>query len=391
MIKTFLSIILSAKTSLKFSVGVVLGLAFSIAVILGTFGIMDGFEASMKKSLRGSQGDLYLYSEKSTFIIDENLKRALKGPEINLYSATYQTQGFLLKGEQSKGVLIRGIEPDSFSKVTKLKISLNEDGCAIGSELSKKLGVKKGDYITLAFGNNNRGRLGVPELQRFRVDDIVSHGIYEKDLRSVYLSLKALQNSYLVSDRVNLILISAKNPSDESLLNLRRTLLNELGLEYNIRLYWQEFSSLIEAVKVEKFMIGLILQMVVVIAIFNVLAFIIFLNEQKSRELFLLKALGFSQKMVARSWFMLVMIIWSLSCFFSLFLIRLLKWALVNISFLQLPPEVYHLTNLEIILDSKDYVIVFSLALLWLMVFSGVLLHRLKKRPILEGLRREFA
>ncbi|MFZ8932483.1 MAG: ABC transporter permease, partial [Bacteriovoracaceae bacterium] len=272
-----------------------------------------------------------------------------------------------------------------------LAVSIGTEDVALGVELAKYLKVKKGDFVTLAFGNKNKAIVGMPELKRLKVGDIVSHGIYEKDLRTIYINRDFMQKSFAVDDKVNIVLVKAKSIADSDLLALRRELINDLGLEFNVKIYWQEFSSLIEAVRVERFMIGLILQMVVVIAIFNVLAFIIFLNEERTKELFLIKALGFSQGQLVRSWLFLIFIIWGLSCALSILFVRFFNYALLNISFLRLPPEVYHLTNLEIILDHKDYLVVFGLAMVWLLIFSGFLLYRIKRRPILEGLRREFA
>ncbi len=391
MIRTFFKIIFSSKASSKFSIGVIIGLSFSISVILATFGIMDGFETSMKESLRSAQGNLYLYSEQAPFQINERLKKALKNEEILSFSGIYQTQGFILSGQDSKGVLMKGISPKEFGTVTNLNVSIGAQDVALGSELAKHLKVKRGDFVTLAFGNKNKAMVGIPELKRLKIGDIVSHGIYEKDLRTIYINRKFMQDSFAVENKVNIVLIKAKNNSDNKLMALRQDLINDLGLEFNIKIYWQEFSSLIEAVRIERFMIGLILQMVVVIAIFNVLAFIIFLNEERTKELFLIKALGLSQAQLVKSWLFLIFIIWTFSCALSFFFVRFFNYALQNISFLRLPPEVYHLTNLEIILDYKDYLVVFTLAMVWLLIFSGILLYRLKKRPILEGLRREFA
>ncbi|MFZ9002039.1 MAG: ABC transporter permease [Bacteriovoracaceae bacterium] len=391
MIKTFFRIIFSSKASSKFSLGVIVGLSFSISVILATFGIMDGFETSMKESLRSAQGNLYLYSDKAPFYIKDHLKKALTKDEILSYTGVYQTQGFILSGQDSKGVLMKGIAPNEFGLVTNLAVSIGTEDVALGVELAKYLKVKKGDFVTLAFGNKNKAIVGMPELKRLKVGDIVSHGIYEKDLRTIYINRDFMQKSFAVDDKVNIVLVKAKSIADSDLLALRRELINDLGLEFNVKIYWQEFSSLIEAVRVERFMIGLILQMVVVIAIFNVLAFIIFLNEERTKELFLIKALGFSQGQLVRSWLFLIFIIWGLSCALSILFVRFFNYALLNISFLRLPPEVYHLTNLEIILDHKDYLVVFGLAMVWLLIFSGFLLYRIKRRPILEGLRREFA
>ena len=65
-----------------------------------------------------------------------------------------------------------------------------------------------------------------------------------------------------------------------------------LGPQFFLGPYWEEFQPLLEAVKHEKFIITLILQLVVIISIFNVVAFIFFVNEKKSKEIFLPVIIG---------------------------------------------------------------------------------------------------
>lgn len=79
--------------------------------------------------------------------------------------------------------------------------------------------------------------------------------------------------------------------------------------------------------------VSLTLQTIVVIAIFNVLAFVIFLNERHSRSLFSIKPWAFLQKGLERIWFMMVTGVWILSYLVSLLFVRIVDWALQNLSF----------------------------------------------------------
>ena len=155
--------------------------------------------------------------------------------------------------------------------------------------------------------------------------------------------------------------------------------------------YWREFASLLEAVKVEKVMISLILQMVVIISIFNILAFIIFINEKKSKELFLFKALGLSKKAMSDLWLKLVFLIWTLSSLLSIVFVQIFKISLLKLSLFELPSEIYSMPRIELYLSWKDYLFVFCLTLVWIMIITFYLLRRLKQKSLLAGLRQEFA
>src|SRR5690606_29951583 len=96
------------------------------------------------------------------------------------------------------------------------------------------------------------------------------------------------------------------------------------------RPYWSEFRTLLQAVQAEKIMIGLVLQVIVVIAIINAAAFIIFLSESRSQELFLFKALGMSQKSLVRAMAGLVGLLWLISCAGAFILERFFSWMITT-------------------------------------------------------------
>ena len=66
-------IFLSEKSSMQFSICIIIGMAFSIAVILCTVGIMDGFVSSLKGNLRKATGDILAYSSEGFLILKMRL------------------------------------------------------------------------------------------------------------------------------------------------------------------------------------------------------------------------------------------------------------------------------------------------------------------------------
>jgi ABC-type lipoprotein release transport system permease subunit len=158
-----------------------------------------------------------------------------------------------------------------------------------------------------------------------------------------------------------------------------------------VRPFWNEYDFLIEAVKVEKFSISLVLQLIVVVAIFNIIAFVIYIMEKKSQEFFFLRAVGLSLSALTRFWFISVIAIWSVSCVGAYLISLAFNWALKHVSFLQIPGEIYVLSSLDLKLDRMAYVTVYGVSLLWILVAAFIGFLRLKRRPIIQGLRQEFS
>jgi NADH:ubiquinone oxidoreductase subunit 6 (subunit J) len=95
-------------------------------------------------------------------------------------------------------------------------------------------------------------------------------------------------------------------------------------------------------------------------------------------------------KRVFQIWLLIIMGIWVAACFFSVILIKIFGFIIANLSIFQIPGEIYHLGQLKISLFLNDYLLVFGLSLLWLLILFILGYSRLKTRSILEGLRKEF-
>ncbi len=387
------------RANFKFALGVWLGLSFSIAVILSTIGIMDGFVSSMKKGLRHSNGDLYFYSRSGFFTLDTDTLKALEGLDFKVMTESIESQAFLVVEGSSKGVAVKGVDGPSFSQLTGKNINPEPGKIIIGDELARVMRLKKGDEVVLVLAKGNKSMEGLPLLKNFIVQGIVDHGIYQKDLRFAYLRRSELAQMLGVEKKVNMVAMNlSENIKDgnsdafESIINDKRFILEDiLGIDFRVKPFWYDFSSLIEAVEIEKFTIGLILQIIVVISIFNVLSFLTFLNEKKSREIFLFQALGLSSKGLRKSWLYLILFLWIASCSFSIIFVAIFNYLLANLPFLSLPGDVYHLARLSLSLDVSDFILVFMSVLVWLLIIVSFSLYRMNKRSILYGLRKEFS
>ena len=67
------------------------------------------------------------------------------------------------------------------------------------------------------------------------------------------------------------------------------------------------------------------------------------------------------------------------------------NWGLANLSFLQIPGEIYVLSSLQIRLDSTAYMTVYLVSLVWVLIPGVFGYWRLKRRSIVQGLRQEFS
>ncbi len=368
---------------------------FSIAVILCTFGLMDGFDHLLKMGLRQSTGDIIVTSKKGFFSTSymENLSRKNNPQAV---AGIIQTEAFALANGQSQGVLVKGIERETFENASGLSVKINVGEISIGEELAKVLQVKVGDTLALAMGSGNDSANALPGIRAFQIGQIIRHGIFQKDLRFVYLSRDDLAELIGVGNKINMVILTYF-PIDRAIEDLQPIEKRALDLrvnlprEFRVRPFWDEYSFLIEAVKVEKFSITLILQLIVLVAVFNIMAFVIFVMEKKAQEFFFLRAVGLSLKDLMMFWLKSILFLWFVSCIGAWVLSHIFNWSLQNLPIFKVPGQIYVLSELSIRLDAMAYVTVFAISLVWVLVAALAGYFRLRRRTIIEGLRQEFS
>ena len=327
--------------------------------------------------------------------MNDRLRSELKTSHPLAIAPVIQTEGFALHASKSRGVLVRGIDSDNFSAATGLDVKIPAASIAIGSELAKDLNLKAGDDLAITLGKGHESSGALPSIRVFKVSQIIKHGIYQKDLRFVYLDRHELAGILNVDDKVNLVILSLFNPKAPlkelaPVEDARQKLRYALSSEFYVRPFWSEYAFLIEAVKVEKFSISLILQLIVVVAVFNIMAFVIYIMEKKAQDFFFLRAVGMSLGTLMRFWLTSVIIIWAVSCVIAQILSLVFDWGLHHLPFLQIPGEIYVLSSLSIRLDFQAYATVYIASLLWVILATGFGYLRMRNRPIIQGLRQEF-
>jgi ABC-type lipoprotein release transport system permease subunit len=394
--KSILKIVLHGRSAGKILLATIFSFTFSIAVILCTFGLMDGFDHLLKSGLRHSSGDILITNRKGFFSLNEEMRLRLDLVKPLAIAPVIQTEAFALFGESSKGVVVRGIEGSNFSAATGLKISVPKGGIVVGEELGRQLNIKTGDSIALTFGRGNESSDSLPLIQTFNLSGTIKHGIYQKDLRFVYLNRSDLSEVLELGEKINLVIIATEPvniplSSLDPIIEDQSQLRTRFESDYLVRPFWNEYDFLIEAVKVEKFSISLILQLIVVVAVFNIIAFVIYIMEKKAQDFFFLRAVGLSLSSLTRFWFVSVIIIWSVSCAGAHLASLFFNWCLQHVSFLQIPGEIYVLSSLNIRLDFMAYATVYGISLLWILLAAFVGYWRMKRRPIIQGLRQEFS
>lgn len=378
-------IFLNDKSSLKKMMWVLLSFSLSLAFVLSNIGLMEGYDRVFRKGLKETQGDLTIISKEGFFHFTEDQEAELsRVQEIQKFNFTIQSEVFLIWNEMTKAVQMRSYRDG-------LMIKLEKGEIVLGQSLANEWSIKIGDEISLMFARGNSLEDSLPEVKNFKVVGFIKHKLYLRDSRTVYLSYSDALEMTNSQHKFNIVTIDINDEvTDEKILFVKEKLTKILGNGFNIRPFWYEFSGLLEAVKVEKNIITFALQLIVLIAMFNMTSFFRVLFETNYQSLFLLRSLGLSLNFIKMFLLVFSLALWIISNIGAKLLSDCFGWLLKNWSILQLPGKIYHLAQIELSISFSDQLKVALLSLFWVLVLWFWFSKKIEKAQLVSVLKGEW-
>ena len=176
-------------------------------------------------------------------------------------------------------------------------------GILVGTELEKQTNVYVGQEVRVVSplsdpSNPDATGTPIPFNRDYRVAGMFYTGMYEYDLKYVYVTLESLQDFLDRGDSVDGIEVRIEDADDTGSYVPTETgagLIREaLGPGYRI-VDWRELNrSLFSALKLEKIAMFLVLGIVILVASFSIVGNLIMVVIEKARQIALLKTLGAS-------------------------------------------------------------------------------------------------
>ncbi len=170
-------------------------------------------------------------------------------------------------------------------------------GVLVGRELSKQMHLYRGKEVRVVSplsdpSNPDATGTPIPYNRDFRVAGFFFTGMYEYDLKYVYVTLEALQNFLDRGDAVDGIEVRIESPDDSE--DYVKRIGELLGPQYRVQ-DWRELNhSLFSALKLEKIAMFFVLGIVILVASFSIIGNLIMVVVEKAKEIALLKTLGAS-------------------------------------------------------------------------------------------------
>ena len=350
-----------------------LGIMLGVAALIVVMSVMNGYREELMRLTLGASGHVYVYGSGSYITeYDELASKLRKAKDVASVAPVIERQGLATVKDTAVGVNMRGMTGADFKArpilINSLLTPIHErvlapgDGVLIGSNLAHSLNLHVGEHIQLLSPTGHVTLFGnMPRLSSYRVAGIFYSGLYVLDSITVFMPLADAQTFFKMPHAVSQIEITTNSPFDA--LDLSDNLRRELP-EYRIS-DWQELNgNLLDALKIERSVMFLILTLIILVAAFNIISSIVMLVQEKRKAIAILRTMGAGRGSILRIFFICGASIGVIGTLLGVLLglgfsenIETIRQFLQNFTGLNLfDPVIYYLSRLPAIVQMDEVV-----------------------------------
>ncbi len=379
-----------------------LGIMLGVAILIIVMSVMNGFKTDLTNKILGLNPHIVV--QPNSFQIDESyISKLKKDFEEMTISRTYSGEGIVISNENTKGVILKGIDKsekniveffDSFISQGNLD-NFNSNKVFIGSELSFNFNLEIGDTINLMTSSFVGTPLGnLPKQEIFEVAGIFTTGFIEFDENIIFLNIEDALSIFDKGVKDQNIEIYLQDPLEA---NFFKNKIQNINQNYFIYTWSDLNKSLFSALKVERNVMFVILSLIIVVAAFNIISGLTILIKNKTKEIAILKTLGLSNKSIKKTFFLTGLTIGFfatlsgiiLGILFSMNIEKIRIFLSKVFKFEIFPSDIYFLDELPYEINSISILIVFIISLLISAIASYLPATKISKMNTFRGLRYE--
>lgn len=281
-----------------------LGIALGVAALIIVLSVMNGFQKEVRDRMLSVVSHIEVYATNGAALPDlaTTLQEVKSHPQVVGAAPFIAAQALLARGEDMKGVMVRGIDPALEHEVTDLaagaqaavlgQLKAGEFGVVLGAELARSLGVHTGDRVTLVAPSGEVTPAGVvPRLKQMTVVGTFDSGHFEYDSALLMMHWQDAARIFRLEGPTGVRLkLRDLQQARAVAADLVRTLTGDLY----VRDWTRQNRTWFAAVQVEKRMMFIILTLIVAVAAFNLVSTLVMTVTDKRADIAILRTLGAS-------------------------------------------------------------------------------------------------
>ncbi len=361
----------------------ILGVAVGVAALIIALALMTGLQTEMRDRIVSSAAHLYIYKSGdaafNTFEADAAVVLATPGVtgvapavvqkgmiQVTANAPAFVTlKGIDVKREPTVTSIVAGMRSGSLDALENRSEDL-PSGIILGVDLARSIGAHVGDRLTVITPDGPVSPSGRMMGRRsFEVVGTFQLGLYELDSSYALISLPvALEFLH----RQGPDLMQARVADMFEAPEIGAALGAKLGPLYTVENWTEMNKSLYSALVLEKMAISLTIGLVVLVAALNIVASLVLLVMEKSRDIAILRTMGAPAQAIRLIFMLQGLVIGAVGTFSGAALGLGVSYICDRYKLLTLPGDVYQITHVPFRTEPLDVTIVVVSAILvcWL-------------------------
>jgi lipoprotein-releasing system permease protein len=355
-----------------------LGVGVGVAALIIAISLMTGLQGELRDRILGSAAHIYVSKVTTQGIddIDGEMKRLKAVPHVTGAAPVLLGKALIQTARNDQFITIEGIDPALEASVNELAGSMKQgslsalksapnseqpNGIVLGQDLARTLGTFVGDSVTVLTPESTLTPFGaVPRRRTLKVVGIYSLGLFEFDSAYGFVELDVAKRltGKIVPDYIELRVDDIyKAPEIAADINQR------LGKTYLAQDWSTLNAPLFSALWLEKVAIGITISLIMIVAGLNIVASLVLLVMEKSRDIAILKTMGASARSIMLIFMLQGVLIGAAGTTVGAVLGRTIAYILDRYKLIQISTEVYQITYMPFRIETGDFLLVLAAAM----------------------------
>lgn len=285
-----------------------MGILLGVATLIIVMSVMNGFRQELISRILGLNGHLNVYAKgvpmTNYMTIVDRLEQI---PGVESVRPMVEGQVLVTVNGTATGSMVRGLSREDFATkpilsdgITQGQLSnFKDNSVAIGSSMAERLNLGLGDSFTLLAPKGKASPFGtIPRSRIYTVGVIFDVGMYEYNNGFIFMPLESAQQFFQLPEAVNSLEVMARNP--DSVDKIKGDILLAGGDDLSVYDWREANKTFINALKVERNVMFLILTLIIIVAAFNIISSMIMLVKDKGKDIAIMRTMGATQGMMLR-------------------------------------------------------------------------------------------
>ena len=339
------------------------GVGVGVIALIVALALMTGIQGELRDRIVGSTAHIYVFKTGGIEDYRAEVRKLRTVPHVVGGAPAIMGMALISSAGGRSFIRVKGIDPELEPDVTDIKTAMQQGrvedvsagdvpGILIGRQLAEALAVKVGDTVNLLSEHGTLSPGGMlPRNRPARVAGIFNLGLQEFDTQWGFVSLDFAARLVGV-DQAEMIQLRVDNI--EAAPEIADSV-EASGPAYRTQDWTELNAALFSALGLEKVGMSIAIGLIMMVAALQIVASLILLVMEKSRDIGILKTMGTSPRRISVVFMMQGTIIGLVGTITGAIIAVVLCWVLTEYRLVPIPQDIYQVAYVPFIVELQDF------------------------------------